>query len=240
MIVRLIAHTPKPERICGVAAKTCRCEYVPNIYDAGVEDSLDSAMESGHFSVLEHATFTFAVEDISRACSHQLVRHRMASYSQQSQRCVNMEGFEYVMPESVRECGWRGESIDPIHLTPKTFDMVDEYEAIMKNLQNAYRRFIRDGIPEEDARYILPMACTTNVIVTMNARELLHFIGERTCTRAQWEIRDVAERMLDLAKEACPQIFSEAGPKCIRLGYCPEKGGCGRCPPRGPSGEVSE
>ena len=176
MMVRLIAHTPFPERICGVAAKTRDYEWIPNTNDEGVSDALGSAMDSGDLSVLEHATFTFAVEDISMICFHRLLGQGMGKHVQHSQPRIGSEGYWYVMPESVRKCEWKGHSLDPIHLTPKTFDMTDEFNAIVQDLRNAYRRFLKEGIPEDDAQYILPMACTMDAVVTMDARELLGFM----------------------------------------------------------------
>lgn len=246
MEVKLIAFTcvgnegdtPAPDQVCNLAARVCVSDEMPEMEEVdhrlrfwtdGDCKALKHAIQSGHESVAEHATFTFAVSGVSRALTHQLVRHRIASYSQQSQRYVNMEKFEYVIPESIRRCDWEGHSLDPIHLTPKTFDMTDEYNAIMEDLKNAYRRFIKAGIPEEDARYILPNACTTNIIVTMNARELRHFFALRCCERAQWEIRELANKMLELVKPIAPKLFENAGASCVQLGYCPEKKSCGKC-----------
>lgn len=211
MKVTLVAHTPNPDQVCDMAARTCTSSECPGLPTAvNKTRALEHALSSGHESVAEHAVFTFQVEGISRACSHQLVRHRLASYSQQSQRYVNMDGFEYVMPESVEE-----------------WNCINDYELIMVEIQSAYRELISMGVPEEDARYILPNACCTNITITMNARELRHFFEERCCTRAQWEIREMAERMLDEVKKVAPVLFEDVGPKCLRLGYCPEAKGCG-------------
>lgn len=216
MKVELISYSNMNERVCGIASKTCVSDHIPTD-DEDVTRSLEMATASGHTSVLEHWSATFAIEGISRACSHQLVRHRMASYSQQSQRYVRMDGFEYVVPKSIRE--------NPI--------AYDDYMTVMRDLKEWYEVFVSKeegyGIPEEDARYILPNACCTNLVVTMNGRELLHFFNLRCCTRAQWEIRELAERMLELVKEVAPVIFETAGPSCVKLGRCPEKRSCGRC-----------
>ena len=218
MNIELVAYTPEPESVCNLGAKVCVSHDMP---ESGWDDfkALDHAIASGHESVLEHATFTFAIEGISRACSHQLVRHRMASYSQQSQRYVKMDGFEYVSPVKNYDipnlrygCGER------------------TYKAIMEQIDRAYNELIRIGWSEEDARYVLPNACKTNIIVTMNARELRHFFSLRCCERAQWEIKQVAEMMLALVKEVAPSLFENAGAQCKKLGYCPEKRGCGRYP----------
>ena len=215
MNIKRIAFTPCPESVCDLGAKVCVSEGIPEL-DEDLK-ALGHALASGHESVLEHATFTFAIEGISRACSHQLVRHRMASYSQQSQRYVKMDGFDYVTPTSIS-----GSSI-PLSVSHL-------YDDMMRRLQQVYLGMIEAGIPEEDARYILPNACKTNLIVTMNARELRHFFSLRCCERAQWEIKQVAERMLALVREVAPTLFEDAGPQCMKLGYCPESKGCGRYP----------
>ncbi len=190
------------------------------------------AVRSGHLSVLEHAVATFAVEGISRVCSHQLVRHRLASYSMASQRYVNMEDFEYVMPETIEEGEVsftkevRGETVEASE------DFAHEYREYMSYAQSLYSDMVAAGIPEEDARYVLPNACCTNIVVTMNARELGTFFRYRLCDRAQWEIRELAQRMYDLCMEISPEIFGMMGPNCKVLGYCPEAKGCGRVPRR--------
>lgn len=152
---------------------------------------LKGLVEKGHGSVLEHCCFTFAIEGISRACSHQLVRHRIASYSQQSQRYVNAENFDFVIPPEIAE----------------DYDLQREYKDWMRKTMNMYSKLVGLGIKKEDARYILPNATTTNIVVTMNARELLHFIELRSSPRAQWEIRELAQEMLRQLKEVAPVIF---------------------------------
>lgn len=154
---------------------------------------LQGIVRAGHGSVLEHCTFTFAVEGISRACSHQLVRHRIASYSQQSQRYVNGKFFDYVIPPEINKDESRRE----------------EFIEHMNMVMDLYNWFVERGVKKEDARYLLPNATTTNIVVTMNARELLHFIELRTSPRAQWEIRELAKEMLKQVKEVAPVIFGE-------------------------------
>lgn len=219
MRVELVAYTPNPDKVCAMAARTCISKSCPTL-DVRI-DNLRHALDSGHESVAEHAVFTFQVEGISRACSHQLVRHRLASYSQQSQRYVNMDDFEYVVPASIKnhEKTWDEDG--------KT-DVDKWFRNTMEALADMYHSLIEEGIPEEDARYILPNACTTNITVSMNARELRHFFSERCCERAQWEIRRLAVRMLEQVRGVAPVLFEDAGPKCQRLGYCPEAKGCGR------------
>lgn len=214
MRIELVTYTPNPDLVCDMAARTCTSQVCPELSMAVNKTRvLRHALGSGHESVAEHATFTFQVEGISRACSHQLVRHRLASYSQQSQRYVDLTQFDYVIPESIS----------------KDFEAQEKFIELMLTIDDYYDELVEKySIPEEDARYILPNACCTNITVSMNARELRHFFGERCCTRAQWEIRELAERMLEQAREVAPVLFEDAGPKCRRLGYCPEAKGCGR------------
>ena len=221
MKVEQIAHTPNPDGVCAVSANACVSKGIYGVSDftddGQIGKSLKHALASGHESVCEHAVFTFAIEGISRACSHQLVRHRMASYSQQSQRYVEVNPFKYVKPKSIEE----------------DEDACERYDEIMMEIYGAYAELLRlYDIPEEDARYILPNACTTNIIVSMNGRELMHFFGLRCCTRAQWEIRELAKKMLKQVKQVAPILFEKAGPQCKKLGYCPEAKGCGRYPPK--------
>ena len=153
---------------------------------------LKNIVDKGHGSVLEHCVFTFSIEGISRACSHQLVRHRIASYSQQSQRYVDGSKFNYVIPPEIE----------------KNENYKKAFNDFMKQTMNLYNGLVALGIKKEDARYILPNATTTNIVVTMNARELLHFIELRSSPRAQWEIRELAQEMLRQLKEVAPVIFS--------------------------------
>ena len=212
--------------VCDHAARICTAEDPePMLTDDDTylfwEDNdmkaLKSAMRSGHESVLEHAVYTFEIRGVSRALTHQLVRHRVASFSQQSQRYVNMDGFGYVIPASISQ-------------NPDAFD---DDTNLMGRIQDMYEEFVSEegyNIPEEDARYILPNACTSNIVVTMNARELRHFFSLRRCNRAQWEIRQLATIMLEICKEVSPDLFADAGPRCEQLGYCPEAKSCGHMP----------
>ena len=219
MKVELISYTPHPDAVCNVAAGTCVSEDIP-VMEMSVNRfrALKGALASGHESVAEHASFTFAIEGVSRALTHQLVRHRLASFSQQSQRYVkvtgenNELGLNYITPYSIWDIG-----------------MDYEYDELMDSIESFYDKMIAHGIPEEDARYILPNACCTNIVVTMNARELRHFFALRCCTRAQWEIRELADKMLELCKEVAPTLFNNAGASCVATGKCPEgKKSCGR------------
>lgn len=221
MNVTLLQHTPDPETTVALAARLCYSpvgigELRERISAGDVGAFLDKIMSLGHHSVLEHVSFTFGIEGISRACSHQLVRHRVASYSQQSQRYVTFtgDGFPQVVPASIAA-------------SPRRTEL---FERAMDACASAYRSLVDDGVPPEDARFVLPNAAETKIMVTMNARELLHFFELRCCERAQWEIRAVACDMLKLVKALAPVIFRDAGPGCL-AGPCPEgKMTCGRMP----------
>lgn len=214
MNVQLLAHTPAPEQLVAASAKLCYS--AASIADLAAIEA-DKAAEfigklpEAHQSPLEHVSFTFGIEGVSRAMLAQITRHRIASFSVQSQRYVDMsDGFGYVIPESIEQ-------------NPEARYVFD---AFMRGIDTLYTYLRSCGIPAEDARFILPNACHTQMIVTMNARELMHFFSLRCCKRAQWEIRAVADEMLRLCKEVAPEIFAKAGPGCVR-GRCPEgKMGC--------------
>lgn len=219
MRVALLRYTPEPELTVALAARLCYsavgiAELEEKLSAADVTVFLDKIMSLGHQSVLEHVSFTFGIEGISRACSHQLVRHRLASYSQQSQRYVAFTGggFPLAVPETVAATEHRR----------KVFDDA------MRACAEAYQALLDDGVPAEDARFVLPNAAETKIIMTMNARELLHFFSLRCCERAQWEIRQLAVAMVGLVKPLAPVIFRDAGPGCLS-GPCPEGAfTCGR------------
>lgn len=183
---------------------------------------IEETLKSGHVTPIEHVKFTFAVDGISRSLSHQLVRHRIASYSQQSQRYVDANQFEYITPPSVE----RNEKAN------------EKFKETMKYLDNSYKEIqellINDGRTKsqanEDSRYVLPNACETKIVITMNCSSLIHFAGLRSCKRAQWEIRKMSNDMMDICKEEVPVIFKNIGARCERLGYCPEneKFTCGK------------
>ena len=218
MIVKLLAYTQNADAICAAAGNSCYSERPSYeiVEDINSEKVLSRIVGMGHHSVIEHAVFTFSVEGVSRALTHQLVRHRVASYSQQSQRYVSMKEPSFVTPHTVQD--------DP--------EALKVFEDTMAEIWAAYGKLESMGIPAEDARYLLPNGCTTNITITMNARELLHFFSLRCCNRAQWEIREMADRMLELCREVSPVIFRDAGPPCVR-GPCPEgKLSCGK--PRRP------
>ena len=216
--VILVSHTPDPEKVIGSAAKLCYSavgveHLVAHATGENQRPFLEKLTAVGHLSPTEHASFTFAVEGISRACSHQLVRHRLASYSQQSQRYVNEAGFDYIMPPSV------GEDEDLKILFKETMEKLQRsYESIAEKL--AEKGYSKEAA-REDARFVLPNAVETKIMITMNARELLHFFTQRLCNRAQWEIRSLALAMLRLVRPLAPSIFRLAGPPCLS-GKCPE------------------
>ncbi len=211
MNVELLYHTPDPERAIATAARLCyapvgAAELMETMPPERVQSVLSTIMSSGHFSTLEHASYTFAVDGVSRALTHQLVRHRIASFNQQSQRYVKFTGdVAVVKPQSVAG----NEQAEAV------FD-----EAIAAAV-DAYHKLLDAGVPAEDARYLLPNAAESKIVITMNMRELLHFFSLRCCNRAQWEIRDMAHRMLELARPTAPFIFADAGAPCVRTG-CPE------------------
>ncbi len=224
MDVRLLSHTPDPERAIAAAARLCyapvgAAELLETMTDDAVRKVLKTIITSGHTSALEHASYTFAIDGVSRALTHQLVRHRLASYNQQSQRYVSYtDDPAFIVPPSVAE--------NP-----------EARQAFLDACGSAflaYREQLELGVPAEDARYLLPNAMETKIVVTMNVRELLHFLELRCCKRAQWEIRDLALAMLELAEPTAPYIFLDAGASC-RRGPCREgKMTCGDPYPKAP------
>ncbi len=257
--VTLLAYTPSPEQTVAMAAKLCYSKSDISAVREGLDEEktasfLDMLSSLGHQSPIEHASFTFGIEGISRACSHQLVRHRIASYSQQSQRYVDGTSFEFVTPPKIEQ----SPELSKLYNAALETEM-KAYEELRDGLMAAnIRQYAEDNglaidtdaddkkviesfkaldkakcsafekTANEDARFILPNACTTKIICTFNARSLLNFFEHRCCNRAQWEIRDVAQQMLLLVKEVAPRLFSKAGPGCV-WGNCPEgRMSCGR------------
>jgi len=206
--VELINYTGEGELTAALAAKLCYSgadigDLRDKVSSEEQKNFIEKIVSIGHHSVLEHVSFTFGIEGVSRALTHQLVRHRVASYSQKSQRYVKHgEDFQYVVPESV-----------------KGFE--EKYHSLMQEIGEVYDEMVKAGVPAEDARYVLPNACETKIVVTMNARELIHFFNVRCCERAQWEIRYMSDEMLKLAYKVAPSIFQDCGPGCVK-GACPE------------------
>ncbi len=239
--VTLITHTPDPEKTIATAAKLC---YSPCDIDTISDDLTPEKIESfvtmlasiGHESVMEHVSFTFGIEGISRACSHQLVRHRIASYSQKSQRYVNEDGFEFITPPEIAADAEAKAEFDRLMAA-----LTESYSKIASILTEKHTKtFMEQGMEEkearskavkkanEDARFVLPNACETKIVVTMNVRSLFNFFRHRCCSRAQWEIKAVADEMLKLCREVAPNVFKNAGPSCL-AGKCPEgKMTCGK------------
>jgi len=242
MKVMLIAHTPDAEKVIATAAKLCYSSSdIGSLKDGLTEEKtaefVNMLATIGHESVMEHVSFTFGIEGISRACSHQLVRHRIASYSQKSQRYVNENGFDFITPPE----------IDAVPEAKEEFDkqmaaLTESYNKIADILTEKHTQtFLAEGMDEktarskarkkanEDARFVLPNACETKIVVTMNVRSLFNFFQHRCCNRAQWEIKAVADEMLKLCCEVAPNVFKNAGPSCVMLGRCPEgKMTCGK------------
>jgi thymidylate synthase (FAD) len=213
MEVKLVAYTPDPEIVCAAAASTSfkpddSAELFRNMTIEKARKVLQKVIGYGHVSVIEHANFTFAISGVSRSLTHQLVRHRVASFTQQSQRYVKADPNNtdwFVIPETMKDPGQQ-----------------ERFKQRMAQIAKWYEEAIADGLPPEDARFYMPNAAKTNIVVTMNARELLHFFSLRSCARAQWEIRHLSDEMLRQVKPVAPSIFESAGPNCVQRGYCTE------------------
>lgn len=234
MKVDLLTHTPDPERLVSTAAKLCysktgTADILEGLTDEKVHNFIEKLSSLGHESPIEHVSFTFAVEGVSRVLTHQLVRHRIASFSQQSQRYVKLDQFEFVMPPMIE----KNPKAKEIFLTAMKEDQ-QHYDELVESLEESYyNEFLSEGYSDkksksfaekkaiEDARFVFPNACETKMIFTMNARTLMHFFKHRCCDRAQWEIRNMADAMLELVKEVSPTLFKYAGPNCVGSN-CPE------------------
>lgn len=220
MKVELLSHTQNSEQIVASAARLCYSSAdITKIKDRMKGDQgeklVDKLLDLGHESPFEHVSFTFGISGVSRALTHQLVRHRLASYSQKSQRYVTEKDFDYIIPPSIKS-------------NPEALEI---YEELMEKIGQTYERLTELGVEKEDARYSLPNGCETKIIVTMNARSLFNFFKNRACVRAQWEIRELADKMLTLVREVAPNIFKKAGASCDYFGYCPEGDMCcGKAP----------
>ena len=239
--VELLRYTPDGEKLIAAAARLCYSsvgvsQIEENLDDDKVESFLNHLVDLNHESPIEHISFTFGVEGVSRTLSHQLVRHRIASYSQQSQRYVKLEQFEYIIPPAIANNKKTKEMFEKAMKEDQKY-----YNEISKLLfEEHFNKYIEEGLNEkeakskaekeaiEDARYVFPNACETKIVFTMNARTLLNFFRLRTRNRAQWEIRELATQMLKEVKKVYPIIFKNAGPGCIK-GLCPEgKMTCGK------------
>lgn len=241
MKVKLLGYTPVPEKLIAAAAKFCYSgSGVDDIMEGFTEESMASYVkmisELGHSSVMEHSSFTFGIEGVSRSLLAQITRHRIASFSVQSQRYVKENMFEYVVPPEISDNEEaKKEFISAMEEDQRHYDKIT---AILK--EKHLKKFLAEGMNEkkansaavkkaiEDARFVLPNACTTKIMMTMNCRSLIHFFELRCCNRAQWEIRELAREMFKLAYKCAPHVFANAGPSCVR-GACPEgKMSCGK------------
>ena len=215
MKVKILAHTPEPEKLIAAAAKLCYSsspvdEIMDGLTDEAVEKFLTKLVDMGHESPVEHVSFTFMIDGVSRALLAQITRHRLASFSVRSQRYVDESNFDYVTPPVLSE---------NIHGLEKVMaNIATEYQSIKRILMD--KGFTKEQANEQ-ARAILPNACATSLVMTMNARELMHFFNKRCCSRAQDEIRSVSDEMLRQCKEVAPILFKNAGAPCVS-GICPE------------------
>lgn len=234
MLVQLIAHTNDPEKTVAAAAKLCYSDaHIETLLDGltpeKTADFLQKLTDLGHASPIEHASFTFGIEGVSRTFLAQVTRHRIASFSVQSQRYVRLEDFRYVIPPEI-------EAIPEakVHFIDAMNADAQKYLDLVQSLEQAHtERLMAEGMDEktarakaskqanEDARFVLPNACETKMVMTMNCRSLQNFFNLRCCNRAQWEIRAVADEMLRLVLPLAPHIFATAGPRCL-TGLCPE------------------
>jgi thymidylate synthase (FAD) len=239
--VKLIAYTPEPEKLVASAAKLCYSsvsaeDIMDNLDEEKTRNFVDMLMKLGHESPIEHVSFTFAAEGISRTLTHQLVRHRIASYSQQSQRYVKLQQFEYIVPPSIEAIPEAKKIfVEQMERDQKAYD---DLSATLK--QEHTKRLMDNGMEEkkalktaekmaiEDARYVFPNACETKIVFTMNARSLLNFFDHRCCNRAQWEIRQMAEEMLKQVVEVAPSLFKNAGPSCVHSKCSEGNMSCGK------------
>lgn len=241
MKVTLITHTPEPEKIIAAAARLCYSDTsAANLMEGMNDEKAQSFVEMlsamGHESPIEHITFTFGIEGVSRTLLAQITRHRIASFSVQSQRYVRQDNFQYITPPEIAD----NPEASGIYLKAME-NAVRDYNRISSILEEKYyQEFINQGISEkkarsnaekkaiEDARFVLPNSCETKIMVTMNARSLLNFFKLRCCNRAQWEIRELACEMLRLCSQVAPSVFRNAGASCCN-GNCPEgKMSCGK------------
>lgn len=218
MQVQIIRFTDHPDKTVAMAARLCYSpsrieELSEKLDEQEVERIISMLFERGHLSPFEHAYFTVGIEQLSRVASHQLVRSRIASYSQQSQRYIEHKDFEYVVPPGI--------AARP--------ELQEEFDDHLRRSRQLYRRLRDEGIAKEDARFVLPQATASSIVMSKNARAWLEWFQLRTCNRSQWEIRQLAERILQLLKGVAPQIFASAGPPCVSQGFCREgQDSCGR------------
>ena len=218
-VVNLIA---KPENLLKTIYTACRTCYSADspyeIYESTDDEEkmlklISRVISSGHYSTIEHIQVSFAISNVSRACTHQLVRHRHMSFSQKSQRYVKEKGqFDYIIPPTIE----------------RNPELKAKFEVFMGEISNKYQEFVEAGIPAEDARFVLPNATASSMVASVNLRKMIHLANLRLCTRAQYEIRTMVKAMCDELVKSEPWLKDYLVPKCVRLGYCDEDKSCGR------------
>lgn len=231
--VKLLSHTPNPEKVIATAAKLCYSssdiEHISEgLDDDATEKFIKRLVDLGHESPIEHVTFTFGVEGVSRSLLAQITRHRIASYSVKSQRYVTEGQFEYVVPPAISDDALlRKKYVETMEYLQKQYDEL-ALSLKQKHIDEGMSEKMAEKTAIEDARFVLPNACETKIVMTFNARSLINMFRHRCCERAQWEIRAMADEMLKLVREVAPTLFANAGPGCVS-GHCPEgKMSCGK------------
>ena len=221
--VKLISKPNNLLKTIYTACRTCYSADTPiNIYDTADDEEkmlklISRVLSSGHYSTIEHIQISFAISNVSRACTHQLVRHRHMSFSQKSQRYVKEKGqFDYIIPPTIE----------------KNPELKEKFEQFMSDISNKYQEFVEAGIPAEDARFVLPNATASSMVASLNLREMIHLANLRLCSRAQYEIRTLVKMMCDELSKQEPWLKDYLVPKCVRLGFCDEDKCCGRMPKR--------
>lgn len=221
--VKLISKPNNLLKTIYTACRTCYSADTPiNIYDTADDEEkmlklISRVISSGHYSTIEHIQISFAISNVSRACTHQLVRHRHMSFSQKSQRYVKEKGqFDYIIPPTIE----------------KNPELKEKFEQFMSDISNKYQEFVEAGIPAEDARFVLPNATASSMVTSLNLREMIHLANLRLCSRAQYEIRTLVKMMCDELSKQEPWLKDYLVPKCVRLGFCDEDKCCGRMPKR--------
>lgn len=221
--VKLISKPNNLLKTIYTACRTCYSADTPiNIYDTADDEEkmlklISRVISSGHYSTIEHIQISFAISNVSRACTHQLVRHRHMSFSQKSQRYVKEKGqFDYIIPPTIE----------------KNPELKEKFEQFMSDISNKYQEFVEAGIPAEDARFVLPNATASSMVASLNLREMIHLANLRLCSRAQYEIRTLVKMMCDELSKQEPWLKDYLVPKCVRIGFCDEDKCCGRMPKR--------
>jgi thymidylate synthase (FAD) len=218
-VVHLLA---KPQNLLKTIYSACRTCYSADtpfeIFESTDDEQkmlklINRVISSGHYSTIEHIQVSFAISNVSRACTHQLVRHRHMSFSQKSQRYVKEKGqFDYIIPPTIE----------------RNPELKAKFQNFMAEISDKYQEFVEAGIPAEDARFVLPNATASSMVASLNLREMIHLANLRLCTRAQYEIRTMVKAMCDELIKSEPWLKDYLVPKCVRLGYCDEDKSCGR------------